>query len=408
MKLSNKILKYCAIFGPGLIVAEADNDCGAVTTYIQSGAQYGHALLWLILLLLPVTYFCQEMVARLGCVTGESLINIIYKKYGKFWGNTSYVNLMLVNFLTLITEFAGITLAAQIFGISSIYAVGLIILTAIFIATTGSYKKWENIMICLCLFDITWFFIAYLTHPTGIIIIPKIPHNHLIDYLYLCMAIIGTTIAPWQLFFQQSCIVDKKLQQKDLNYERLDTFIGAFFTVLVGAAMMMVGAFAFQHNLNWINPAKTSIDLLPYLGFLFKNLIMIMIVNASLLGLCAISLTCAYTYGERKGISCTLQKKPQDEPIFYGSYLFFVLLAGCICVLPNVPLEKIIIAVQVLACMMLPYLLVILQNLLNDKNILGDYVNKTWNHIVNWIIIFILSLLSFGLIFQVILPVFHK
>src|ERR1700730_10576540 len=160
------ILTFFVVFGPGLIVMEADNDAGAVSTYTQAGGQYGLHLLWLMLLLLPVCYFIQEMVVRLGIATGKGHAAMIYQRFGKWWGRFSLFDLLLVNFLTLVTEFAAISLATQQMGINPGYSVPIAAVLLVIPVTSGSYKRWERITCILCLLDITWFVMAFFSHPS--------------------------------------------------------------------------------------------------------------------------------------------------------------------------------------------------------------------------------------------------
>jgi NRAMP (natural resistance-associated macrophage protein)-like metal ion transporter len=237
-------LTFLMVFGPGLIVMEADNDAGAVSTYMQAGGQYGLHLLWLLLVLLPICYFVQEMVARLGIATGKGHAAMIYERFGKWWGHFSLIDLLAVNFLTLITEFAAISLALSALGVSPYVSVPVSALGLTLMVVTGSYLRWERIVIALCLIDLTWFGLAYVVHPNwGAVahntMVPTLPPGGMSSGLvFLVIAIVGTTIAPWQLFFQQSCVAEKRLRFSDLKWARLDTLIGATFTVCVAGAMI--------------------------------------------------------------------------------------------------------------------------------------------------------------------------
>jgi NRAMP (natural resistance-associated macrophage protein)-like metal ion transporter len=222
-KWQRDLLTFLMVFGPGLIVMVADNDAGAVSTYTQAGAQYGTHLLWIILLLLPVTYFIQEMVVRLGIATGKGHAAMIYQRFGKWWGLFSLVDLELVNFLTLVTEFAAIDLALSKMGVDPRYGVPLAAAALSLLVLTGSYRRWERTVVFLCLLDFAWFWIAFrLGPPAGQIVrhalLPSLPAGGITpDLMFLVIAIVGTTIAPWQLFFQQSCIADKRLRFADLK-----------------------------------------------------------------------------------------------------------------------------------------------------------------------------------------------
>jgi NRAMP (natural resistance-associated macrophage protein)-like metal ion transporter len=253
-KWAYNLLTFLLVFGPGLIVMEADNDAGAVSTYIQAGAQYGTHLLWVLVILLPITYFIQEMVVRLGIATGQGHAAMIYKRFGKWWGRFSLVDLLVVNFLTLVTEFAAISLAVNKMNIVPYAGVPLAAAALITIVITGSYRRWERVVIFLCLLDIAWLIIAArlgfpIRETLHNLLVPSLPlGGFTLDLIFLVIGIVGTTIAPWQLFFQQSCVADKRLRLSDLRWAQLDTFIGACFTIAVAVAMMLVGNFSRLHG----------------------------------------------------------------------------------------------------------------------------------------------------------------
>ena len=409
------VLTFLLVVGPGLIVMAADNDAGAVSTYTQAGAQYGKHLLWLLILLLPTCYFIQEMVARLGIATGQGHAAMIYQRFGKWWGVFSLVDLLILNFLTLVTEFAGISLAATQMGLPPGLVVPLAALALMALVTTGSYRRWERMTIALCLLNLAWLVLAFMSHPSGgdvvrNLVVPNIPRGGLTSGLvFTVIAIVGTTIAPWQLFFQQSTVADKKLRFADLKFARLDTFLGACLTVVVAGCMMLIGDAALRHQIPFsadsFDPAKMAVALGHVFGPWFKTGILILMVDASVLGATAISLSSAYAYGEVRGWSHGLQKSIKDAPGFYGMYIACVALAAGLVLIPHAPLQLIIVSVQVLAGVMLPSAIIFLQLLLNDRALLGaEWANKPWNNVVNWTIIVVLFILSLILALQVIAP----
>jgi Mn2+/Fe2+ NRAMP family transporter len=402
------LLTFLMVAGPGLIVMEADNDAGAVSTYVQAGAQYGTHLLWLILLLLPITYFTQEMVARLGIATGQGHAAMIYSRFGKWWGRFSLADLLVVNFLTLITEFAAINLALSKLGLASWIAVPAAAAGLIALVLSGGYLRWERITIFLCLLDVIWIVIAVLVHPRWAVVArhtlaPSIPPGGVSSSLiFLVIAIVGTTIAPWQLFFQQSCVAEKRLRFADLKWERLDTFAGACFTIFVAGCMMIVGSLAYHHQLPFSDPAQLASAIAPYAGRAVKTLVLLLMVNASVLGATAISLSSAWAYGEVRKWPHSMHKRIREAPGFYSVYLASVLAAAGIVLIPRLPLQLVIISVQVLAGLMLPSAIIFLQLLLNDRQLLGkDLANKAWNNWVNWTIVVLLFALSLVLAVQV-------
>jgi Mn2+/Fe2+ NRAMP family transporter len=351
------------------------------------------------------------MVARLGIATGKGHAAMIYERFGRWWGHFSLIDLLAVNFLTLITEFAAISLALSALGVSPYGSVPVSALGLTLMVVSGSYLRWERMVIVLCLIDLTWFGLAYVAHPDWAAvahntILPTLPFSGITSGLiFLVIAIVGTTIAPWQLFFQQSCVAEKRLRFSDLKWARLDTLIGATFTVCVAGAMMLVGNYGYQHGIAFQDPAQFAGAILPTAGHFVRNGILLLMVNAAVLGTTAISLASAWAYGEVKGWEHSLHKKLWEAPGFYATYIACVGAAAAIVLIPHLPLQLVIISVQVFAGLILPSAIIFLQLLLNDHALLGDrWVNRPWNNWINWTIIVVLFALSLLLAAQVMLP----
>jgi Mn2+/Fe2+ NRAMP family transporter len=268
----------------------------------------------------------------------------------------------------------------------------------------------------LCLLDLTWFVAAAVLHPAWHealtrTFIPSLPGKTGItgDLVFLIIAIVGTTIAPWQLFFQQSCVAEKRLRFADLKWARLDTLIGAIFTVFVAGAMMLVGAFAYNHSIPFTDPAQLARSIAavlpPRTGTFIHHALLLLMVNAAVLGTTAISLASAWAYGEVAGWEHSLHKKPSEAPGFYAVYALCVFTAAGVVLVPHLPLQLVIVSVQVFAGLILPSAIIFLQLLLNDRALLGDrWVNRPWNNWINWTIVAILFALSLVLAAQVLLP----
>ncbi|MBV8892612.1 MAG: Nramp family divalent metal transporter [Acidobacteriaceae bacterium] len=405
------LLTFLMVSGPGLIVMEADNDAGAVSTYVQAGTQYGTHLLWLLLLLLPITYFIQEMVVRLGIATGKGHAAMIYQRFGRWWGLFSFLDLQFVNFLTLVTEFAAIALALSKMNIDPRIGVPVAAMALVLLVATGSYRRWERIVVFLCVLDLAWLALA-LRLQSGMhdivqhSLVPSVPPGGITAGLvFLVIGIVGTTIAPWQLFFQQSCIADKRLRFADLKWARLDTLIGAAFTIIVAGCMMIAGNASLRQGLSFTDPAQMAVDLGHVFGPYVRTGILLLMINAAALGTTAISLSSAWAYGEVKRWPHSLQKSIREAPGFYAVYGLCVAAAAALVLIPGAPLQLIILSVQVLAGIMLPSAIIFLQLLLNDRELLGErFVNRGWNNAINWTIIVALFALSLILAAQVVAP----
>ena len=263
----------------------------------------------------------------------------------------------------------------------------------------------------LCLLDVGWFFLARDAHAGG----PSLLHDTLVphaptggwtpDLVFLVIAIVGTTIARWQLFFQQSAVADKRLRFSDLKWARLDTLIGAAFTVGVAGAMMLVGDIGYRRHFPFTDPAALATSLGTVFGVTFKTAMLLLMCNAAVLGTTAISLASAWAYAEVREWTGSLEKTIQEAPGFYGVYVACVGLAAGLVLVPKAPLNLIIIGVQVLAGVMLPSAVVFLQQLLNDRELLGErFANRPWNNVINWTIIVALFVLSLLLAAQEVAP----
>ncbi|MBO0703060.1 MAG: divalent metal cation transporter, partial [Candidatus Dormibacteraeota bacterium] len=246
-----RALALLAIMGPGLIVMIGDNDAGGMATYAQAGQDFGYSLLWVLVLLIPVLIVNQEMAVRLGAVAGVGYAKLIQERFGRFWGYFSVGNLFLLNFLTIATEFIGIGLAAQFFGVSLYVAVPVAALLLIGITLSGNFQRWERFMFVLLALNLGLIPLAIFTHPdlaaTGRgLVVPGIEGGVSSAAVLLIISIIGTTVAPWQLFFQQSNVIDKRITPRWLSYERADTVTGAFVVVLGATCIIMAAAAAFH------------------------------------------------------------------------------------------------------------------------------------------------------------------
>ncbi|GIM46520.1 putative manganese transport transmembrane protein [Collibacillus ludicampi] len=401
-----------AIMGPGLIVMVGDNDAGGIATYAQAGQNYGTSLLWVLLLLIPVLIVNQEMVVRLGLVTGVGHARLIFERFGRFWGAFSVGDLFIVNCLTLITEFIGIDLAMSYFGVSPYISVPISALLLIAITVTGSFRRWEAFMYLFILANFLVIPLAIWSHPhAGPVIhdffVPHVQGGLNSDALLLIISMVGTTVAPWQLFFQQSNVIDKRLTPRWMSYERADTVIGAFVVILGAAALIIATAFAFQGtNLAgaFTDAGAVAKGLAEKVGPLSGAFFAIVLLNASLIGAASVTLSTSYAFGDVFGVKHSLHRNWRDALGFYVSYTILILISGGIVLIPHAPLGLITTAVQALAGVLLPSATVFLLLLCNDKDVLGPWVNKMWLNVVSSIIVGVLVMLSFILAVTTLFP----
>jgi NRAMP (natural resistance-associated macrophage protein)-like metal ion transporter len=398
---------YLIIAGPGLIVMIADNDAGGITTYAATGAAYGYALIWFLVLLGPVAYFVQEMTVRLGAVTKHGHAEAIFAAFGPFWGWFSLIDLSLVNWLTLITEFIGMTAALTIFNIPPVITVLIVIGIMMFMILQGRYWTWEKLAMFFCLLNLVYIPAAFMVHPSvGSIlqngIIPNFPGGINGTLIFFLMANIGTTIAPWMIFFQQSAVVDKGMGKKDIPWGKMDTVFGAVFTVVVAIFIVIVTA-TVLHGMNIESAgqaAQVMMGAYPYVG----TLLAIGLFDAGLLGAICISLASSWAFGEVFGWAHSLNNKIREAPWFYAYYFFALITAGLVVLIPGAPLVLITLFVQVIAVTLLPAALVFLILLLNNAEIMGEYKNTLLQNIVSTAIVIAIIVLSTAYAFSVLFP----
>lgn len=388
---------FGAIAGPGIIVMVADNDAGGITTYSVTGAQYGYSFIWIELLLLPVAYISQEMTVRLGAITKRGHAEAIFDAFGPFWGWFSLLDLTLTDVLTIVTEFIGMTTAASIFGVPPLLTEVLVILLIMGMVIQGRYWTWEKIMLVFCVINLIYIPAAIIINPPWPTVltqglIPSFPYGINGNFFFLMMANIGTTIAPWMIFFQQSSVVDKGLKEKTIKWERLDTLIGSVFTVSV-AVFIIVIIWTLIPGATIESAAEASILLFginKYIGAFMA----IGLFDAGLLGAVCISLASSWAFGEVFGWSHSLNQKVTQAPWFFLFRLVILSVAAGIVLIPGAPLVLITLFVQVVAVTLLPAALTFLLLLLNQEEVVGKWKNTMAQNITSSIIIVVIVALS--------------
>lgn len=407
-RLFKAIRLYLILAGPGIIVMVADNDAGGITTYAATGAKYGYHLLWFLILLGPVAYYVQEMTVRLGAVTKRGHAEAIFYAFGPFWGWFSLLDLILTDWLTLMTEFIGMTAALRIFGIPSWVTVLVVTVMMAAMVLQGRYWTWEKIALLFCGVNLIYIPAAVLVDPPirevlyGSLIPHFPPGGFTNELFFVLMANIGTTIAPWMLFFQQSAVVDKGMQEKDIALGRLDTAFGSLFTVIV-AAFCIILTGTLLNGVN-INDAATAAVKLMGINKHLGTLLAIGLFDAGFLGAICISLASSWAFGEVLGWAHSLNNKVREAPWFYALYLLLLASAGTVTLIPRAPLVLITLFVQVIAVTLLPAALVFLILLLNNEESMGRYVNTLTQNLINISIVAVIIVLSTLYGFSVLFP----
>jgi Mn2+/Fe2+ NRAMP family transporter len=411
---SAQLKTLLAIIGPGLIVMVGDNDAGAFATYGQAGQDYGTRLLWTLLLLIPVLYVNQEMVLRLGAVSGVGHARLILERFGKFWGAFSVIDLFILNALTIITEFIGITLAAGYLGLPRILAVVLAGAIVVGAAFTGSFRRFERIAIMFCLGSLLLIPLYFLAHPhvsqlARGFVVPQLAggSGQLATVMLLVIGIVGTTVAPWQLFFQQSYVIDKRITPRFIKYEKADLWIGIVIVVL-GATVLMgatTAAFAGTHAAgHFNNAAGLASGLQAYAGRTAGVLFAIALLDASIIGAFAVSLSTAYAIGDVFGLKHSLHRGVKGAKGFYAIYAGIIAVSATVVLIPGSPLGLLTEGVQTLAGVLLPSASVFLLLLCNDREVLGPWVNGRKTNVFTATVVAVLVSLSVILTASVLFP----
>jgi Mn2+/Fe2+ NRAMP family transporter len=388
-RLRHRLVTLLAVMGPGVIVLVADNDAGGISTYAQVGQHDGLRFLWLLLVLTPALLVLQEMVARLGAVTGAGHARLIYERFGRRWGAFALCDLLVLNFLIIVTEFIGVAFGLGYFGVSRYVSVPAAALVLIAVVVTGSFRRWERAMyllVALSLAAVPLMVLGLAHHAGPASSAPAGASRGPAEAAVLvAIALIGTTVSPWQLFFQQSNVVDKRITARWLGYERTDTAIGTVLFAIGAVAVLIACAAVFSGTAlhGAYLDAGTMADELgrragPWAGALFA----VVLLDGSIMGAGAVTLSTSYAIGDVAGTKHSLHRSWRDARRFHGSYAALVILAAALVLLPGTPLGIVTIGVQALAGVLLPSALVFLILLCNDRAVLGPRVNPRWLNVV--------------------------
>lgn len=379
-RIPRKYWLFFLILGPGLITSFADNDAGGIATYSVAGASYGYRFLWVLFLITILLALVQEMSARLGVVTGKGLSDLIREKFGVRWTFFAMLALLVANFATIISNFSGIAASFEIFGILKYLSVPLMALFIWFLILRGSYKFVERIFLLLCLLFFSYVVSGILAGPDWGLAIRHTLVPHFIfepGVLMLFIAFIGTTITPWMQFYLQSSVVDKGLSVKQYKYIRLEVVLGAFFTDFISFFIIIAcAATLFRSGVRIETAQDAALALRPLAGGASSILFALGLLGASTLASFILPLTTSYAVCEAFGFENGLNKKISEAPIFYSLISILIFLGAAVVLLPHLPLIPLMLTAQLIQGILLPVVLVFMLLLLNDRRLMGEYVNS--------------------------------
>ncbi len=396
------------LIGPGVLVFLGENDAPSMLSYSADGARFGIGFfIPFVILTFIMGFVVQEMTVRLGAVTHRGHAELIFDRFGKFWGFFSMGDLVLGNFLTLVTEFIGVRAGLGYFGIRPAVAIGGALAIVLAAITTGRYWTWERIVLGLAIFNGLFIPAAILARPDwhsvghALLTWSPLPTGNRYEILVLILATIGATVTPWMLFFQQSAVVDKGMQPRDVGAGRFDTILGASLAAVFAIAAILATAPLFHHGIDatQFQGAEFAQALEPWIGHLGAALFALGIFEAGIVAAIAISTSSAYAFGEVFQTGHSLNRPLREAWAFYAVLIGSACVAAALVLIPRVPLEFIVLTVNVIAVLAMPPALVFLLLLVNDRDVMGEHVNGVWGNVAGATVtvLLIVAGLGFGL-----------
>ncbi|MCG2722329.1 MAG: Nramp family divalent metal transporter [Thermodesulfovibrionales bacterium] len=408
MNLWRKIILFLSVMGPGIITANIDNDASGITTYSVAGARFGYALLWTLIPTTVALVVIQEMVARMGVVTGKGLSDLIRENYGVKAAFYMMTVLFIANFGTTVANFAGWAASMEILGLSKYFMVPLGAFFIWFLVIKGSYRAVERILLFACLLYFGYVFSGFMSKPDwqevfSRTFIPKMHFNS--EFIMLGIAIVGTTITPWMQFYLQSSIAEKGIKKEQYKASRLDVLIGCSITDIVSFFIIVTCATTlFPFGIRIHEASEAALALKPLAGEYAFLIFAVSLANAALLGAIIVPLATSYYICEAMGWERGINKTFREAPQFMWIYTVMIVFAALVILTPNAPLVFLMVLSSVLNGMLLPFVLVYALSLVNDRKIMGEFVNPRFHNVVSWGTVGVLTVLTILFIISFLLP----
>ena len=402
------IVLFLAILGPGIITANVDNDAGGITTYSLAAANYGTSILWMMIPTTVALVVVQEMCARMGAVTGKGLSDLIRESFGVKVTFYVMIALFLTNMGNSISEFAGIAASLELFGISKYISVPVCALFVWMLIVKGSYKTVEKVFLVACMVYISSPLAAFMAGPKwDLVLKATVTPTFKSDsaYVMTLIGIIGTTIAPWMQFYQQSAVVEKGITAEQYAFTRLDVIIGCVLAIVVAFFMMVACASTIHvQGLKIETAADAAMALKPLVGQYASSLFAFGLFNASLFGACILPLSTAFYICEGMGWESGVDKDFKQAPQFFWLFTIIIVISALIILFPDAPLITIMYISQVVNGAVLPFVLIFMQLLINNQRLMGKYVNGPVFNSIAWTTVVTMVLLTLLMTFDMILP----
>ena len=397
-----RFLALLAVMGPGIVAASAGNDAGGISTYSVDGASYGYATLWMIFVMTFSLVVVQEMAARMGAVTGKGFAALIREKFGVRPTLFAMLALLVSNAATSIAEFAGVAAGMELFGVSKYISVPIAAIVVWLLVVRGSYRNVEKVFLALSSIFLAYVVAAFLAKPdwgavlTATVVPQFVPK---VDFVLLVVATVGTTIAPWMQFFVQSNIVDKGVNVKDLGLQRVDVIAGAIAANIVAWFIIVTtGTVLFPKGIEITGAEQAALALAPVAGQYATVLFGVGLISASLLAACVLPLTAAYAITEAFGWERGIDRTWTEAPAFNAIYTFVIFFGAAWVLIPNAPLITIMVLSQAINGILLPFLLIYMIKIINDRRIMGKHVNGRTTNVLAWTTTIVVIGLSIALL----------
>lgn len=401
------------LVGPGVLVFLGENDAPSMLSYSADGARYGVGFfIPFVVLTFAMGFIVQEMTVRLGAVTHRGHAELIFDRFGRFWGLFSMADLVFGNFLTLVAEFIGVRAGLSFFGIRPGIAVGGALLLVLAVITTGRYWTWERITMGLAISNGLFIPAALLAHPDwsavghAMLTWLPLPGGNRSEIVLLILSTIGATVTPWMLFFQQSAVVDKGMQPRDIKAGRVDTLLGTVLATVFAIAAILATVPLFHHGINAADfeYAQFAQALVPWLGHVGAALFALGMFEAGIVAAIAISTSSAYAFGEVFGTAHSLNRPLREAWPFYLILLGSACAAAALVLIPHAPLEFIVLIVNVIAVLAMPPALVFLLMLVNDRDLMGEHGNNFGMNVAGVTVTVLLVVAGMGFAIATVFP----
>ncbi|HEY8293363.1 MAG TPA: Nramp family divalent metal transporter, partial [Thermomicrobiales bacterium] len=405
-----KMLLYLSLLGPGIVTASAGNDAGGVATYANAGANYGYGLIWAMVLLIPALAIVQEMCARMGAVTGKGLTDLIREEFSLRWTAFVMLTLLVANGGIVVSEFAGIAAAFELFHVSKYISVPLMGFVVWYLIAKGSYRRVERVFLGMALLLLSYPIAAFLAKPNwGDVarqtVAPHVQFNA--AYLFAVVTIIGTTISPYMQMYIQSSVAEKGVSPRDYAVTRADVYVGSIFANVTGILIIVAtGATLYVRGVTIQSAADAAQALKPVAGSFAGILFGVGLLGASLLAAGVLPLATAYGLSEAFGFEKGVNQGWRDAPVFLGIFTGLIALGVLVTLIPGLPLVQVLIFTQLINALALPFVLVSVLKLVNNRGLMGEHRNGVVYNIVAWTTTVIVSILSLAILINTLLGFF--